>query len=170
MDFAFHLRQFDFQKILKGVLEAAALKIRLRDFIRRGGFTHIVDLLQLQAVRACLHIAGQQLSGGRIGAGCLVGRCNRRPYGALGCSSGSCRSSRSICRHRSGLHCARRCQQGGGRAKFFDLHFLTPHLFCQIVDGMFRLVLLVLGVLRRMYGTRFNIRNALPNRYFSFFA
>ena len=71
MDFAFHLRQFDFQEILKGVLEAAALKIRLRDFIRRSGLVHIVDLLQLQAVRACLHIAGQQLTGGRIGAGCL---------------------------------------------------------------------------------------------------
>lgn len=35
---------------------------------------------------------------------------------------------------------------------------------------MFRLVLLVLGVLRRMCGTRFNIRNALPDRYLSFAA
>ena len=71
MNLAIHLWQFDFQKILKSVLKAATLKIRLRDFIRRGGFAHIVDLLQLQAVRACLHIAGQQLTGGRIGAGCL---------------------------------------------------------------------------------------------------
>ena len=126
MNLAIHLWQFDFQKILKSVLKAATLKIRLRDFIRRGGFAHIVDLLQLQAVRACLHIAGQQLSGGRIGVGCLVGRCNRRPYGALGCSSGRCRY---FCRQRSGLHRARRCQQGGGRAKFFDLHFLTPRYF-----------------------------------------
>ena len=91
----------------------------------------------------------------------------RRAYGALGCSSGRCRC---FCRQRSGLHCARRCQQGGGRAKFFDLHFLTPHLFCQIVDRMFRLILFILGMLRRMCGTRFNIRNALPNRYFSFAA